>query len=117
MASLPAGPQDPARTNSEPASSDPAAGVPISEIGSRSFCLDASHCFALTGSSLANLRILLLAGAIVVVMDRHVATLEHKLLQLRAALPWHSIAEWIREWYVLVALIIVAMIVVTRSHW
>lgn len=65
--------------------------------------------------SLANLRILLLAGAIVVVMDRHVATLEHKLLQLRAALPWHSIAEWIREWYVLVALIIVAMIVVTRS--
>jgi hypothetical protein len=65
--------------------------------------------------SLANLRILLLAGAIVVVMDRRVGTLEHKLLQLRTALPWHSIAEWIREWYVLVALIIVAMIVVTRS--
>jgi hypothetical protein len=65
--------------------------------------------------SLANLRILLLAGAIVVVMDGRVATLKHKLLQLRNAFPWHSIAEWIREWYVLVALIIVVMIVVTRS--
>jgi hypothetical protein len=65
--------------------------------------------------SLANLRILLLAGAIVVVMDGRVATLKLKLFQLRNTLPWHSIVEWIREWYVLVALIIVTMIVVTRS--
>jgi hypothetical protein len=80
------------------------------------FLLRCISLFRLYGIfSLANLRILLLAGAIVVVMDRRVATLKHKLLRLHNALPWHSIAEWVREWYVLLALIIVAMIVVARS--
>lgn len=65
--------------------------------------------------SIANLRILFLAGVIVIVMDHLTGTLKHTLLQLRNTLPWHSIAEWAKEWYVLVALLIVILIVATRS--
>jgi hypothetical protein len=65
--------------------------------------------------SAANLRILLLAGAIVVVIKGQEDSVKTTLIHLRETIPWHSIAEWLREWYVLVALVVVALIVARRS--
>jgi hypothetical protein len=65
--------------------------------------------------SAANLRILLLAGAIVMIRDEHISGIKTNLIHLRQTIPWHSFAEWVREWYVLVALVVVALIVATRS--
>lgn len=65
--------------------------------------------------SAPNLRILLLAGAIVVIQDEHVGGLMAIIIHLHETVPWHSAVEWIREWYVLVSLVVVALIVATRS--
>jgi hypothetical protein len=65
--------------------------------------------------SVANLRILLLAGAIVVILDEYVGGLKAIMIHLRETVQWHSVVEWIREWYVLVSLVLVALIVATRT--
>lgn len=90
----------------------------------RNYFQDMIYQFLLRGISLfwpnriisaANLRILLLAGAIVVILNGQVDDLKTTLIRLREAIPWNSTAEWLREWYVLVSLVVVALIVARRS--
>lgn len=65
--------------------------------------------------SLANLRILLFSGIFAAVINHQIAHLRLILIHIREVVPWHSIAGWLREWYTLVALVLVALIVATRS--
>lgn len=65
--------------------------------------------------SVENVCILLLAGISVTIINQHAGGLNGELAHLRTIMPWHSIAEWTREWYALISLVIVILIVSPKS--
>lgn len=80
------------------------------------FLLRFISLFRLNGIvSADNFRIVLLAAAIVAIINEHSAPLKATLVHLRETIPWHSVLEWARQWYVLVSLVIVVLIVARSS--
>jgi hypothetical protein len=65
--------------------------------------------------SVENVCILLLAGTSVMILNQHAAGLNGELAHLRTIIPWHSIAEWTKEWYALISLVVVILIVSPKS--
>ena len=65
--------------------------------------------------SAESLRILLLAGAILLIEAEGTATLRSTLIHLFRTVPWYSIAEWFNHWYGLVTVAVIILAVSTRS--
>jgi len=65
--------------------------------------------------SIESLHVLLLAVVIVLLRDEDSTALKAMLVDIRETIPWHSIAQWTKEWFVLISFIIILSIVATRS--